>query len=194
VISPSGTITPHEKTLASTYPPKPIDHARSFRVIFRGLFFSSRRRTPVGNLTSACENSREDTRYARWPPKRSTRAPPAPPPCFGMAALGASDLPRSTGDRSNDPAPSADVQSSDRSSVLGVSVGPQRIVWRRHGRYRRLHAPRVAVERDAAAEELATPPSYWASAGRSATAHKIFWSWATTPAPRWDRRREEKPG
>jgi hypothetical protein len=178
---------------ASAYSPKPIDHARNFRVIFRGLFFSSRRRTPVSNLTSACEDCREDTRYARWPPKRSIRAPPAPPPCFGMAALGASDLPRSTGDRSNDPAPSADVQSSDRSSVLGVSVGPQRIVWRRHGRYRRLHTPRVAVERDAGAEELATPASHSAAAGRSATVRKIFWSLATTPAPRWYGPLEEKP-
>jgi hypothetical protein len=47
---------------------------------------------------------------------------------------------------------------------------------------------------DTAVEELATPPPYWASAGRSATARKIFWSLATTPAPRGYRRREEKPG
>jgi len=56
------------------------------------------------------------------------------------------------------------------------------------------YAPRVAIGLDAVAEELAIPPSNWAAAGRSATACKIFWSLATTPVPRWYRRREEKPG
>jgi hypothetical protein len=35
--------------------PDQTNHARDFRVIFRGLFSSPSRRTPVCNLTSACE-------------------------------------------------------------------------------------------------------------------------------------------
>ena len=168
------------------YSPKPINHARSFRLIFRGLFFSSRRRTPVSNLTSACENCGEDTRYARWTPSQATRAPPAPPPRSETAALGTSGVPRSMRHGGSDSVSSAGVQLSDRSAVLGVSAGPQRIVWRRH-------APRVAIGLDAVAEELAIPSSHWTAAGRSATAQKIFWSWATQPPPRWYGRPAEKP-
>ena len=125
----SGLLARDERAPAIRLLLKPIDHARSFRAIFRGLFFSSRRRTPVSNLTSACEHCREDTRYARWTPTQSTRAPPAPPPGSEAAALGTSDVPRSMRHGGSDSVSSAGVQLSDRFRRRGVGIDEEH---RRH--------------------------------------------------------------